>query len=174
MLGGHTCGGLRIPLDAVLRSQRRGGLEVVPVRLQQIGQLDEELLESGRGNDLHQARRPIGGNYRFEVIGSDAPATPSAGKGSRSEPVVILAPELVPITPEEEQRAHLALAVRWLSDLGHHQHPGHPDLCSLRDQACGTWFMRFLAMTAYTSLIWSVGLKVMSSVPAVQKGRRAA
>jgi len=110
MLGGHTCGGLRIPLDAVLRSQRRGGLEVVPVRLQQIGQFDEELLESGRGNDLHQARRPIGGNYRFEVIGSDAPATPSAGKGSRSEPVVILAPELVPITPEEEQRAHLALA----------------------------------------------------------------
>lgn len=38
---------LRITLDAVLRSQSRGGLEVVGVGLQQIVELDEELVEAG-------------------------------------------------------------------------------------------------------------------------------
>lgn len=46
---------LRITLNAVLRSQGRIGLDVSRVRPQQLGELDEELLKAGRGNDLGAA-----------------------------------------------------------------------------------------------------------------------
>ena len=52
MFGDDTCGLLHIALDPVLRSQRHSGLDIVGVGLQKIVEVNEELLESGRGNDL--------------------------------------------------------------------------------------------------------------------------
>lgn len=54
MIGDDPRGRLRIALDAVLEPQSRGNLEVARVGPQQVGELDEELLEAGRGDDLHQ------------------------------------------------------------------------------------------------------------------------
>lgn len=65
MLGGDSRGRLWIALDAILRSQGRGGLEVARVGSQKVVELDEELLEAGWRDD---SKRRAGVSVAFQNV----------------------------------------------------------------------------------------------------------
>jgi hypothetical protein len=65
MLGDDPSGRLWIALDAVLWSQSRSGLQVARVGPQQIGELDEQLLEAGGRDDL---QKTAGSSVAFQKV----------------------------------------------------------------------------------------------------------